>query len=62
MREWVPVRDRADEVAESVYRPVCVVAWLIVLYLVLSIVSMVDDHYTRRMDALRRPVPARTER
>ena len=61
MSEWAPVRDYRAE-REDVVRGMRVVGWLIVLYAVLAVVSSVDEHCTRRMNALRQPVPVRTER
>ena len=64
MRDWMdgqPVRDRLEG-REDVVRGMRVVGLLILLYCILIAVSAVDEHCTRHLDALRQPVPVRTER
>lgn len=58
MRDWEIEREEQLKTARCA---AACAGWLVLLYLILSIVSMVDEHYTRRMNALRQPVPVRTD-
>lgn len=36
--------------------------WLVILWILLSIVGMIDEHYSKKLDSIIKPVPMRTEK